>query len=166
MSQPLPFRVGHGYDAHRLTTGRALILGGVTIPHTHGLDGHSDADALTHAVIDALFGALALGDLGQHFPPGDPQWKDADSLDLLRRAVATLARHGAAPAQVDCTLYLEAPKVAPHVTAMRRNLAEAMGLDQDKVSVKATTTEGMGFIGRGEGAAASAVAMVRIGSGT
>ena len=161
MSQ-LPFRVGHGFDAHRFAEGRPLILGGVTVPHTHGLAGHSDADPVCHAVTDALLGALALGDIGRYFPPGDPRWKGADSLDLLRRTVALLAERDAAPEQVDCTLYLEAPKVALHVEAMRANLAQALGVDADRVSVKATTTEGMGFIGRGEGAAASAVALVRL----
>lgn len=161
MTDALPFRIGQGYDAHRFAPERRLVLGGVEVPFDQGLLGHSDADVLTHAVIDALLGAMALGDLGTHFPPGDPQWKDADSLGLLREAVALLAEHGAAPAQVDVTLYLERPKIAAHIPAMRSNLSEALGLSLDHVSVKATTTEGMGFVGRGEGAAASAVAMVR-----
>lgn len=161
----LPFRVGHGFDAHRFITGRPLILGGVRVPHGQGLEGHSDADVLTHAVIDALLGAVALGDLGRHFPPSDERWRGADSIDLLRRTVGLLAERRASAEQVDCTLYLEHPKIAPHVEAMRARLAEALGVPVGRVSVKATTTEGMGFIGRGEGAAASAVAMVSIEGG-
>lgn len=154
------FRIGQGYDAHRFASDRPLVLGGVEIPHHHGLAGHSDADVLTHAVIDALFGAMALGDLGRHFPPSDPRWKDADSLQLLREAVRMVAGAGGAPAQVDSIIYLEEPRVADHVEAMRERLAEALGLEPGMVSVKATTTEGMGFIGRREGAAASAVVLV------
>ncbi len=161
----LPFCIGHGFDAHRFITGRPLILGGVRVPHGQGLEGHSDADVLTHAVIDALLGAAGLGDLGRHFPSTDERWRDADSLDLLRRAVALLAGEGARPEQVDCTLYLERPKIAPHVPAMREKLADALGVAVGRVSVKATTTEGMGFIGRGEGAAASAVALVSVAGG-
>jgi 2-C-methyl-D-erythritol 2,4-cyclodiphosphate synthase len=158
----LPFRVGHGFDAHRFAAGRPLILGGVRVPHPEGLDGHSDADVLTHAVIDAVLGAVALGDLGRHFPPDDDRWKGADSLDLLRHALAMLSHKGARPEQVDCTVYLEKPRVGAHLDEMRARLAEAMNLPADRVSVKATTTEGMGFIGRGEGAAASAVALVSV----
>jgi 2-C-methyl-D-erythritol 2,4-cyclodiphosphate synthase len=157
----LPFRVGQGFDAHRFVEGRPLILGGVQVPHVAGLEGHSDADVLAHAVIDALLGAMALGDLGRHFPPSDERWRGADSLDLLRRTVALLADAGAHPEQADGTLYLEQPRVAPYVEEMRGNLAKALGLAVDRVSVKATTTEGMGFVGREEGAAASAVVLVR-----
>ncbi len=160
----LPFRVGQGFDAHRFVVGRPLVLGGVTVPHPAGLDGHSDADVLAHAVIDALLGAMALGDLGRHFPPGDDRWRGADSIDLLRRTVVLVAEAGGRPEQIDATLYLEAPRVAPFVETMRANLAEAMGLDAGRVSVKATTTEGMGFVGRNEGAAASAVALVSVES--
>ena len=157
---PLPFRVGQGFDAHRFAEGRRLVLGGVDVPFDRGLEGHSDADVLTHAVTDALLGAMALGDLGAHFPPGDPRFRDADSLDLLREAKRLAREAGGVPAQLDCTLYLERPRVASHVPAMRENLARVLGLTLDRVSVKATTTEGMGFIGRGEGAAASAVITV------
>jgi 2-C-methyl-D-erythritol 2,4-cyclodiphosphate synthase len=163
MSADLPFRVGQGFDAHRFEESRVLVLGGVRVPYGRGLAGHSDADVLAHALIDAVLGALALGDLGRHFPPGDARWKDANSLDLLRRAVILAADAGGRPVQADCTLYLEAPKVAPHLDAMRANLAGALGIPPGRVSVKATTTEGMGFIGRGEGAAASAVVLVALG---
>jgi 2-C-methyl-D-erythritol 2,4-cyclodiphosphate synthase len=158
----LPFRLGHGYDAHRFAPGRPLILGGVTIPHPQGLAGHSDADVLTHAVIDALLGAMALGDLGQHFSPDDPRWKDASSLDLLARARGLVEGSGGWVAQVDAVLYLERPRVAEHVPRMRAELARVLDLPLDRVSVKATTTEGMGFVGREEGAAATAVALVAI----
>ncbi len=161
----LPFRVGHGFDAHRFAAGRPLILGGVRIPHPQGLDGHSDADVLTHAVIDALLGALALGDLGRHFPPGDERWKGADSLDLLRHTLALLQHKGARAEQLDCILYLEQPRISAHLDEMRARLAEALSLPADRISVKATTTEGMGFVGRGEGAAASAVALVSVKEG-
>jgi 2-C-methyl-D-erythritol 2,4-cyclodiphosphate synthase len=158
----LPFRVGQGFDAHRFAEGRPLVLGGVTVPHAAGLDGHSDADVVAHAVIDALLGAMALGDLGRHFPPSDERWRGADSLDLLRRTVVLVVEAGGRPEQVDATLYLEKPKVAPFLEEMRANLAGALGVDMERVSVKATTTEGMGFVGREEGAAASAVAVVRV----
>jgi len=157
----LPFRVGQGFDAHRFGPGRRLVLGGVTLEYSQGLEGHSDADVLCHAVTDALLGAMALGDLGRHFPPGDPKYKDADSLDLLRAARALALREGGVPEQVDATVLLEAPKLAPHIDAMRENLALALEVSIDRVSVKATTVEGMGFIGRGEGAAATAVVLVR-----
>lgn len=163
MSAPgLPFRVGHGHDAHRLVSGRKLVLGGVAIEHISGLEGHSDADVLVHAVIDALLGALALGDLGAHFPPGDEGYRGADSLGLLRRAAALAAEAGGRAVQVDATLQLERPRVAEHVPAMRRNLAAALDLPVSHVSVKATTFEGMGFVGREEGAAATAVVLVSL----
>jgi 2-C-methyl-D-erythritol 2,4-cyclodiphosphate synthase len=158
----LPFRVGQGFDVHAFREGRRLVLGGVVIPHDRGLEGHSDADVLAHAVTDALLGALALGDLGTHFPPTDDRWKDADSLELLRQAVRLAAGAGGRPAQLDATLFLEEPRVAPHVPTMRANLAEALGVDVDRVSVKATTTEGLGFVGRADGAAASAVLLVAL----
>ena len=163
MNDPrIPFRVGQGFDAHRFAAGRPLILGGVRIEHDRGLVGHSDADVLTHAIIDALLGAMALGDLGTHFPPGDPRWKGAESLDLLARARDLVERAGGRAAQVDATLYLESPRVAPQVPAMRERLAGPLQLGVDRISVKATTTEGMGFIGREDGAAASAVVLVAI----
>ena len=153
-------RVGTGYDVHRLVTGRPLILAGVLVPFHRGLLGHSDADVLAHAVADALLGAAALGDIGQHFPDDDPAHKDADSLQLLRRVVTLLAQRGLAVANLDCTVVCQRPKLAPHVPQMRSNLARCLGLGQDRVNVKATTTEQLGFPGRGEGIEAHACAMV------
>jgi 2-C-methyl-D-erythritol 2,4-cyclodiphosphate synthase len=153
-------RTGIGYDCHRLVAGRRLILGGVEIEHDQGLEGHSDADVLTHAVIDALLGAAALGDIGQHFPDSEEAYRDADSLELLRRTVELLSGAGFSAVNVDATVVLEAPAVGPHRDAIRGRLAEALGLDLGEVSVKATRDEGMGFVGRGEGAAALAVATV------
>ena len=153
-------RVGHGYDVHRLVPGRALVLGGVTVPFDRGLLGHSDADVLTHAVMDALLGAAALGNIGKLFPDSDPAYAGADSVLLLRRVTAALAEGGFAPVNVDATVLAQAPKLAPHIPDMRRILAEAMGLDASRVSVKATTEEGLGFTGSGEGIAAHAVALI------
>ena len=153
-------RVGHGYDVHRLAEGRALVLGGVTIPFERGLLGHSDADVLTHAVMDALLGAAALGDIGQLFPDSDPHYAGADSVALLRRVTEVLRQNGFAPVNVDATVVAQAPKLAPHIPEMRRKLAQAMELDISRVSVKATTEEGLGFTGGGEGMAAHAVALV------
>jgi 2-C-methyl-D-erythritol 2,4-cyclodiphosphate synthase len=153
-------RAGIGWDSHRLVEGRSLILAGVLIPSDRGLAGHSDADVLTHAVIDALLGAAALGDIGQHFPDTDERWRDADSLDLLRAVIGMLAERSLAPANVDATVICERPKLGPHREAMREHLAAATGLMIDAVSVKFTTGEGMGFVGRGEGIAAMAVATV------
>jgi 2-C-methyl-D-erythritol 2,4-cyclodiphosphate synthase len=153
-------RTGIGFDAHRLVEGRVLILGGVAIPHAVGLLGHSDADVLTHAIMDALIGAVADGDIGRHFPDTDPKWKDADSLHLLRQVVARLSSLGWSVQNVDATVLAEAPKLAPHVAHMRERLAEAMGVDSGAVSVKATTVEGMGAIGRREGISVMAVATV------
>jgi 2-C-methyl-D-erythritol 2,4-cyclodiphosphate synthase len=152
---------GIGWDSHRLAAGRALILGGVTIPHDRGLDGHSDADVLTHAVIDALLGAAALGDIGQHFPDSDERYRDADSIELLRTVVATLAERGLRVAHVDTTVVMERPKLAGHREAIRASLAAALGVDAGQVNVKASTGEGMGFVGREEGVAALAVATIR-----
>ena len=152
---------GIGWDSHRLAAGRALILGGVTIPHDRGLDGHSDADVLTHAVIDALLGAAAHGDIGQHFPDSDERYRDADSIELLRTVVATLAERGLRVAHVDTTVVMERPKLAEHREAIRASLAAALGVDAGQVNVKASTGEGMGFVGREEGVAALAVATVR-----
>jgi 2-C-methyl-D-erythritol 2,4-cyclodiphosphate synthase len=153
-------RFGIGYDCHRLLSGRPLVLGGVRLAHDRGLDGHSDADVLTHAIIDALFGAAALGDIGQHFPDTDPRFHNADSLALLRETVRMLGEAGLAPAHVDATVILEEPKLAPVREEIRNRLADALGLAAGHVSVKATRGEGMGFVGRQEGAAALAVATV------
>ena len=153
-------RVGHGYDVHRLVEGRALILGGVTVPFDRGLLGHSDADVLTHAVMDALLGAAALGDIGQMFPDSDAAYAGADSIALLERVTALLREHGWQVGNVDATVVAQAPKLAPYIPDMRRRLAEAMGLDVDCVSVKATTEERLGFTGSGEGMAAHAVALI------
>ncbi len=159
-------RTGIGYDVHRLAEGRALVLGGIRIPHALGLLGHSDADVLTHAVMDALLGAVADGDIGKHFPDTDARWKDADSLDLLRQVIARLAARGWRVGNVDATVMAEAPRLAPHIADMRARLAEALGVTPEAVSVKATTVEGLGAIGRREGIAAMAVATVnRQGSG-
>lgn len=156
-------RVGHGYDVHRLTSGRALVLGGVTIPYERGLLGHSDADVLTHAVMDALLGAAALGDIGALFPDTDPAYAGADSVGLLRRVRAVLAQNGWTASNVDVTVLCQAPKLAPHIPAMRENLAAALGIPARDVSVKATTEEGLGFTGRGEGIAAHCVCLLRRG---
>lgn len=151
---------GIGYDCHRLVAGRALVIGGVQIEHDLGLQGHSDADVLTHAVIDAILGACALGDIGQRFPDSDPRYAGADSLGLLRTTVALARESGFAVAHVDATVVLERPRLAPARELMRTNLAGALGIDVGHVSVKATRGEGIGFVGRGEGAAAIAVATV------
>jgi 2-C-methyl-D-erythritol 2,4-cyclodiphosphate synthase len=151
---------GLGYDCHRFAVGRPLILGGVTIEHDRGLDGHSDADVLTHAIIDAMLGACALGDIGQHFPDTDPRFRGADSIELLRATVALLAAAGFVTEHVDATVVIERPKLSPAREAMRARLAEALGLGVEHVSVKATRGEGMGFVGHEEGAAALAIATV------
>lgn len=153
-------RIGHGYDVHRLTEGRRLILGGVEVPYEKGLLGHSDADVLTHAVMDALLGAAALGDIGKLFPDSDAAYAGADSMLLLRRVTALLREHGWQVGNVDATVVAQAPRLAPYIPDMRRRLAEAMGLDVDGVSVKATTEERLGFTGSGEGMAAHAVALI------
>jgi 2-C-methyl-D-erythritol 2,4-cyclodiphosphate synthase len=150
--------VGIGYDSHRLAAGRKLILGGVEIPHERGLEGHSDADVLTHAVIDALLGAAGLGDIGEHFPDTDERYRDADSIELLQVVVAMIAAEGLALVNVDCTVIMEAPKLAPHRDAIRERLAEALGVQPQRVNVKASTGERMGFVGRGEGVATLAIA--------
>ena len=160
-SPPQPkLRVGHGYDAHRLTEGRRLVLGGVEIAHQKGLLGHSDADVLTHAVMDALLGAAGLKDIGCYFPPSDHRYKDADSIGLLTEVGAVLKEKGFGIVNIDATLVLQSPKVAGYIDAMRANLARALGMDSADVNVKATTTEQMGFAGREEGAAAYAVCMI------
>lgn len=154
-------RIGHGYDVHRLVPGRKLILGGVEIPHTTGLLGHSDADVLTHALMDALLGAAAMGDIGHLFPDSDAQYAGADSLQLLRAVMERLRAAGYAVGNVDCTVLAQAPKLAPYIFQMRKNLAEILGCGLDAVSVKATTEEGLGFTGAKEGIAAHAVVLLR-----
>lgn len=153
-------RVGLGFDAHPFADGRPLVLGGVTIEHARGLQGHSDADVLSHAVADALLGAAGLGDLGAHFPDTDPKWKDAHSVSLLQHVAAMVREAGYQVASVDATVLLEEPKLAPYMDRIRATLDEALGMDADKVSIKATRLERMGFVGRGEGAAAIAVALL------
>jgi len=153
-------RIGHGYDVHRLVEGRALILGGATVPFEKGLLGHSDADVLTHAVMDALLGAAALGDIGQHFSDQDPQYAGISSLELLRRVRGLLEGAGYRVGNIDATLIAQRPKLAPYLTAMRENLAETLGIDMGRVSVKATTEERLGFTGEGLGIAAHAVALL------
>ena len=154
-------RAGTGYDLHRLVAGRPLVLGGVTIPSDRGALGHSDADVVCHAVTDAILGGACLGDIGRHFPDSDPRWKDASSLDLLRRTVALAAEHGFEVGNVDVTVILEAPKIGGYVDAMRAAVAGAIGLDIARVSIKGKTNEGMDAIGRGEAIAAHAVALLR-----
>ena len=156
----MDLRIGNGFDVHALVAGRKLILGGVTIPWDRGLDGHSDADVLLHAVCDAILGALALGDLGAHFPDTDPKWKGADSRMLLRQVMALASHDGWKIGNLDATLIAQAPKLAPHAAAMRANLAAALGCKLDDVSVKATTTEHLGFTGRGEGIGALATVLL------
>ena len=153
-------RVGIGYDSHRFAAGRKLILGGVEIPHDQGLDGWSDADAVGHALTDAVLGAAGLGDIGRLFPPNEPRWRDADSLQLLAEVHRLVMARGLRFAQGDVTVILERPKLAPFVDQMRRRLADTLGVSVDVVSVKAKTNEGMGWIGRGEGIAAMAVAQL------
>lgn len=153
-------RIGHGYDVHRLTENRKLVLGGVEIPYEKGLLGHSDADVLTHAVMDALLGAAALGDIGKHFPDSDETYRGADSIALLRHVGALLREHGYALQNLDATLLCQAPKLAPHIPTMRENLARALGVAVDAVSVKATTEEGLGFTGEGAGIAAHCVCLL------
>jgi 2-C-methyl-D-erythritol 2,4-cyclodiphosphate synthase len=153
--------VGIGYDSHRLAEGRRLVLGGVQIACDRGLDGHSDADVLAHAVIDALLGAAGLGDIGEHFPDTDERWRDADSMALLAQVVAMLGEAGMAIVNVDCTLVMGAPKLGSNRQAIRQSLAATLGLDVGRVNVKASTGEGIGFVGRGEGVAALAIAGLR-----
>jgi 2-C-methyl-D-erythritol 2,4-cyclodiphosphate synthase len=151
-------RVGIGYDSHRFVEGRPLVLGGVTIPHSRGLAGHSDADAVAHALTDAILGAVAAGEIGQLFPDSDPQWKDADSMELLGTAYELVRRRGYAFAQADLTIITEQPKLGPHLGAMAAALAQRLGTGPGSVHLKAKTNEGMGFIGRGEGIAVLAIA--------
>ena len=153
-------RIGHGYDVHRLVEGRKCIIGGVKIPHETGLLGHSDADVLTHAVMDALLGAAAMGDIGHLFPDSDPQFAGADSLCLLRVVGEKLAKAGWKPGNIDATVIAQAPRMAPHIDAMRKNIADALGIEIGQVNVKATTEEHLGFTGAKEGIAAHAVCLI------
>lgn len=153
-------RIGHGYDVHKLVEGRKLILGGVEIAYEKGLLGHSDADVLTHALMDALLGAAALGDIGKLFPDNDPDYEGADSVELLKKVMALLRKHGYRLGNVDCTVIAQRPKLAPHIPLMRERLAAAMSTTADRVSIKATTEEGLGFSGQGLGIAAHAVALL------
>ena len=155
-------RIGQGFDVHALVAGRRLVLGGVEIPFERGLEGHSDADVLIHAVIDALLGAAALGDIGRHFPESDPAYKDADSRSLLRQAGASVRQAGFAVANIDATIIAQAPRMAPHVAQMKANIAADLGIAPTQVNVKAKTTERLGFTGRGEGIAAEAVALLEV----
>jgi 2-C-methyl-D-erythritol 2,4-cyclodiphosphate synthase len=152
---------GIGYDSHRLVSGRKLILGGVEIPSEHGLDGHSDADVLTHAVIDALLGAAGLGDIGEHFPDNDERYRDADSIELLETVLTRIVAQGLELVNVDATVVMERPKLGPSREAIREHLASSLGIAPGRVNVKASTGEGIGFVGRGEGVAALAVVSLR-----
>lgn len=158
-------RVGVGYDSHRFDPTRPLILGGIRIPDAPGLSGHSDGDAVAHAIIDAILGAGAAGDVGRHFPPGDEEWKGADSMDLLARSVDILAEKGFRTSNVDVVVVCERPKIAPVADAIRARLAQVLGLEEGDVSLKGKTNEGMGWIGAGEGLAVHAVALVQAGAG-
>jgi 2-C-methyl-D-erythritol 2,4-cyclodiphosphate synthase len=157
------YRVGMGYDVHPFVEKRPLILGGVTIPHDQGLAGHSDADCLTHAICDALLGAIAAGDLGRHFPDSDPQYKDVESLQLLKKVTEMVRTKGFRITNIDATIVAQAPRLAPYRTQMEEKIAATVGIEQGRVNLKATTTEGLGFTGRGEGIAAYAVALLELG---
>ena len=156
------FRVGHGYDVHRLVEGRKLILGGVDIPYERGLNGHSDADVLVHAIIDAILGALGLGDIGKHFPDASAEFDGISSLLLLKKVREMMAQKGAMLVNVDSTLVLQRPKIAPYIDQMIANVADVLGVDRGAINIKATTEEYLGFTGSGEGVAAHAVALVSI----
>ncbi len=155
------FRIGHGYDVHKLVEGRKLILGGVHIPHCLGLLGHSDADVLTHSIIDSLLGAAALGDIGRHFPDSDEQYKGADSLALLSKVSSMLAEKGYEVANIDCTIVAQKPKLSPYIAEMEERIAQVLSLPTDWVNVKATTEEGLGFTGEQKGISAFAVSLLR-----
>jgi len=158
-----PFRIGQGFDVHALVEGRPLIIGGVTLPHTHGLLGHSDADVLLHAVTDALLGAAGLGDIGRHFPDTDPAYKGADSRVLLRAAMQKVADAGWVVVNIDATVHAQAPKIGPHAPAMVTNIAADLGIAPDRINIKAKTSEGLGYVGRKEGIAATVVALLALG---
>jgi 2-C-methyl-D-erythritol 2,4-cyclodiphosphate synthase len=156
----VPFRIGHGFDVHALVAERPCIIGGVHIPHDKGLDGHSDADVLLHAICDALLGAAGLGDIGKHFPPSDMRFKGIDSRELLRHVVSLLVAQGYTVGNIDATVICEAPRLSSHTAQMTQNIAADCGIPTNQVNVKATTTEKLGFTGRGEGIAAEAVALI------
>lgn len=156
----MTLRIGHGYDVHRLVVGRKLMLGGVAIPFARGLDGHSDADVLLHALCDALLGSLSLGDIGMHFPDTDPRYKDSDSLELLKRILSMVKQKGFYLGNIDATVIAEQPRISGYIDQMKDTIAHATGIDRERISIKATTTEGLGFVGRGEGIAAHAVVLV------
>ena len=156
----MSIRIGHGYDTHRMVDGRKLILGGVEISFPRGLHGHSDADVLLHAVCDALLGSLSLGDIGAHFPDHDPQFKDISSLKLLERVGAMVKEKGFRVGNIDTTIIAQEPRLSGYIAQMGKNIAKTLGIDTEKINIKATTTEGLGFIGKGEGIAAHAVAVV------
>ena len=160
-----PIRVGQGFDVHALVEGRPLIIGGVCIPHTHGLQGHSDADVLLHALTDAVLGAAALGDIGRHFPDTDPAYLGADSRVLLRAAMAKVAAAGWAVVNVDATVHAQAPKIGPHAAQMASNIAADLGITAQQVNIKAKTNEGLGYLGRKEGVAATVVALLACSDG-
>lgn len=160
MSDKIKFRIGHGYDVHRLTEGRKLILGGVDIPHIAGLSGHSDADVLVHAVMDSMLGALALGDIGKHFPDTDEAYKDADSMKLLECVTEICQKNGYVIGNIDATIIAQAPKLAPYIETMRQNIASVCGCDISQISVKATTEEKLGFTGEKLGISAHSVALM------
>jgi 2-C-methyl-D-erythritol 2,4-cyclodiphosphate synthase len=153
-------RIGNGFDVHRLVEGRKLVLGGVLLPHPKGLLGHSDADVLIHAIMDALLGAIALGDIGGCFPDSDPQYKNADSRRLLQEVGRLVSTHGFLIGNLDTVIIAETPRLAPYILKMRQNISDTLAIEIDRVSIKATTTERLGFIGRGEGIAAQAVALL------
>ena len=154
------YRVGNGYDVHRLVEDRSLIIGGVTIPYEKGLLGHSDADVLIHAIMDALLGAAAMGDIGQHFPDNDPQYEGISSLLLLEKTASLLKESGWSVGNIDATIIAQKPKMAPHIEKMRQNIASVLNIGQDRINIKATTEEGLGFTGRGEGIASQAAALI------
>ena len=156
----MKIRIGMGYDVHRLTEDRKLILGGVDIPYEKGLLGHSDADVLLHAIMDALLGAAALGDIGKHFPDTDPAYKGISSVELLKHVGGLLAEHGYRIGNIDATIIAQRPKMAPHIQAMRENTAKALNIDVDQINIKATTEEGLGFTGEGLGIASNAICMI------
>ena len=157
----MSYRIGNGFDVHAFAAGRPLVIGGVAVPHDRGLEGHSDADVLLHAIADAMLGALALGDLGRHFPDTDPKWKGANSRRILREVATMMQTQQYVVANIDATILAQAPKLAPYVAAMRANVAADVGCDPAQVSVKATTTERLGFVGREEGIAALASVLLR-----
>ena len=157
-----PLRIGHGYDVHRLVENRPLVLGGVEIEYEYGLLGHSDADVLVHAIMDSIIGALALGDIGKHFPDSDEKYLGISSIELLKRVRSLVEGKGAVVVNIDATVVMQKPKLAPHIQKMRENIASALGVDTDRINVKATTEEGLGFTGNGEGAAAHSVALIEL----